>query len=229
MTTRYDRRTLTEERGHFMDNRPDPQLDKCAAVAALGPAARRVHLAILAAFIDTGRPPARAELIRSAPDGAGDLHQALAELGRRDVVAFDECGEIRAAYPFSPTPTAHRVAWAGGPTVHAMCAVDALGMSAMLGCPVTIASTEPGTGRVVTVEVDGAAARWEPDTAVVFAGNTGDGCCASADRTCGHINFFTSPAAARAWAAAHPEVTGALLDQEHALATAIAEFGALLH
>lgn len=210
-----------------MDKLPDLRLNKCAAVAALTPPARRLHLAILAAFTDTGRPPARAEL-RSAGADDVDPAEALAELARRDVVAFDERGEIRAAYPFSPTPTSHRVTWAGGPTVYAMCAVDALGMSAMLGRPITITSIEPDTGHTVTVEVDRDTARWHPDTAVVFAGDTGDGCCASVDRTCGHINFFTTPEAAHAWAARHPDLTGTLLDRRHALATAIGEFGALL-
>jgi hypothetical protein len=33
-----------------------------------------------------------------------------------------------------------------------MCAIDALGMSAMLSHPVTITAAEPGTGRTITVE-----------------------------------------------------------------------------
>lgn len=75
-----------------------------------------------------------------------------------------------------------------------MCAIDALGMSAMLGIPVTITSTEPST---VTVQVDHYTARWSPDAVVVFAGTIGGACCPSVDRTCGHINFFTTPEAAR--------------------------------
>jgi hypothetical protein len=71
----------------------------------------------------------------------------LRRLAAADVLAFTADGQIRAAYPFSAAPTAIQVSWPGGPQVHAMCAIDALGMSAMLGCPVTITAAEPGTGR----------------------------------------------------------------------------------
>jgi hypothetical protein len=47
-----------------------------------------------------------------------------------------------------------RVTWAGGPLTYAMCAIDALGISAMLGHPVTITAAEPGTGCFITVHTD---------------------------------------------------------------------------
>ncbi|MFF5990668.1 MULTISPECIES: alkylmercury lyase family protein [Prauserella] len=154
--------------------------------------------------------------------------QALIVLTGRGVLAVDERGEIRAAYPFSHAPTRHRVTWDGAEsTVYAMCAIDALGISAMLGIPITVTSTEPGTDRTVTVQVDHDTARWHPDTTVVCAGTTGDACGPSVDRTCGHINFFTTPDAAH-WTARNHDVTGVVLDQDEALASAVAEFGALL-
>lgn len=207
---------------------PDLALDKASAAAALSPATRRLHRAVLAAFTETGRAPSRASLIRLARDHAADPEQTLAELAERDLLAVDNAGELRAAYPFSPTPTAIRVSWDGGPAVHAMCAVDALGISAMLDHPVTIVAAEPGTGATVAVEVDRDSARWTPATAVVFAGAIDDPCCPSVDRSCGHINFFTSAEAARAWAAGRPDVTGVVLDQAQALAAGVAEFGPLL-
>jgi Alkylmercury lyase len=109
-----------------------------------------------------------------------------------------------------------------------MCAIDALGMSAMLGRPVTIIAAEPDTGRIITVHADGSRARWHPRAAVVFAGSAGNACRAAADRSCGYINFFTRRRAARAWARRHPEVTGTLLTQDGALGIGIAEFGTLL-
>jgi hypothetical protein len=69
---------------------------------------------------------------------------------------------------------------------------------------------------------------------VVFAGHTATSdssaiaCCPSVDRTCGHINFFTTPDAARDWAARNPEVTGVVLDQDKALTCGVAEFGDLM-
>jgi hypothetical protein len=129
-------------------------------------------------------------------------------------------------------PTPIQVTWEGGPRVYAMCAIDALGMSAMLDRPVIITAREPGGGRPVTVEVDRNQARWRPRGTVVFSGAAGDAdgaCCASADRTCGFINFFTSARAAREWASRHPEVIGTTLDQAQALRHGIAEFGTLMH
>jgi len=187
-----------------MPDQPDLQLNKCEAVAALTSPARRLHLAILTAFTQSGQPPSRSELDAIATGHGIDPAAALAELGDRDVVTFDQRGEVRAAYPFSPRPTAHHVTWDGGPTVYAMCAIDALGISAMIRHPVTITTTEPDTHMAITVRVDNDTATWDPATAVVYAAETGDACCPSADRTCGYIKFFTSPAAARDWATRHP-------------------------
>ncbi|MGW5721473.1 organomercurial lyase [Amycolatopsis sp. NPDC003865] len=217
-----------------MTDLPDLELDKASAAASLSPAARAVHRWVQTVFAETGRAPSRTDLERAArehtADAGVDPDAVVAELTGRDVLAVDERGEIRAAYPFSPVPTRHKVTWEAGPTVYAMCAIDALGMSAMLGLPVTITSAEPDTERTVTVTVDHDTARWEPTTAVIFAGHTdGDtACCPSVDRTCGHINFFTTADAAHAWAANNPRITGAVLDRHQALATGIAEFGALI-
>ena len=205
-----------------------PDLNKGCGAAALTQPAWQVHLAVLAAFAHTGRAPMRRDLERIARAGGADPAAVLAELAERDVIVFDQAGEIRAAYPFSPSSTPIRVSWEGGPVTYAMCAIDALGMSAMLGRPVTITAAEPGTSRVVTVHADGDRARWDPRRAVVFAGTTGGDCCHAADRTCGYINFFTSARAARAWAQRHPEVTGTVMKRQGALHSGIAEFGTLM-
>src|SRR5436305_1972894 len=137
-----------------------PDLSKCCAAAALTQPARQVHLAALAAFTVAGQPPPRDDLARIARAHGGDPGAALAELAAADVIAFGADGAIRAAYPFSPVPTPIRVRWAGGPLTYAMCAIDALGMSAMLGRPVTIAAAESGTGRTITVHANRDQARW---------------------------------------------------------------------
>jgi hypothetical protein len=205
-----------------------PDLSKCCAAAALTLPARQVHLAVLAAFTVAGQPPPRDELQRIARAHGGDPGAVQAELAAADVIAFGADGEIRAAYPFSPVPTPIQVRWAGGPLTHAMCAIDALGMSAMLGRPVTITAAEPGTGRIITVHANRDQARWNPRAAVVFAGAAGEPGCPSADRSCGHINFFTSARAARAWARRHPELTGHVMSRQGALHCGIAEFGTLI-
>jgi hypothetical protein len=203
-------------------------LNKGCSVGALTVPARHAHLAVMAAFAETGRAPARGELECTARAHGADPVAVLAELAARDVIAFGADGEIRAAYPFSPVPTAIQVRWAGGPLTHAMCAIDALGISAMLGRPVTITAAEPSTGHIITVHAHRDQARWRPRRTVVFAGETGDQGCLSVDRTCGYINFFTSARAARAWVGHRPGVTGMILNQARALREAVAEFGAFL-
>ncbi len=210
-----------------MTQKAGPPPDGCRAEGLTGPA-RQIHQAVLAAFTGTGQPPGRGELERLARSLSASPDAVLAELAQADAIAFSPDGAIRAAYPFCPIPTPIRVSWPGGPAAYAMCAIDALGMSAMLGRPVTITAAEPDTGRIITVHVDGSQARWHPRTAIVFAGAAGDACRPSADRSCGYINFFASRRAARAWARRHPEVTGRLLTQEGALGIGIAEFGTLL-
>jgi hypothetical protein len=205
-----------------------PDLNKRCSAAALSPAARQVQVAVLTAVAETGQAPARADLERIARRHTADPATVLAELARCDVIVFDTHGEIRAAYPFSPAPTGIQVRWAGGPVTYAMCAIDALGVSAMLGQPVTITAAEPGTGRVITVEADRDRGQWDPREAVVFAGATADACCPAADRACGYINFFTSAQAARDWAYGHPAITGTVLGQAQALRQGVAEFGGFL-
>ncbi|MEV4178413.1 organomercurial lyase, partial [Nonomuraea sp. NPDC049709] len=126
-----------------------------------------------------GAAPPAAELTRAAAPYGVSAEQVLAELHAADFLRLDDRGEgdgngagqIRAAYPFSASPTRHRVQINGGPAVFAMCAIDALGIAAMLGRDVRITSADPLDERPVTVEVTAAGqARWAPASAVVFAG-----------------------------------------------------------
>jgi hypothetical protein len=187
-----------------------------------------VHLAVLASFAETGQPPPPAELERLARANDGEPGAVLAELATSDVIAFTGEGEVRAAYPFSPASTPIRVTWPGGPQAYAMCAIDALGVSAMLGHPVTITAAKPDSGRVITLTVDRDRARWRPRTAVALAGTAGAAAGPAADRSCGYINFFATARAARAWARRNPQVTGTLMRRDGALKCGIVEFGALL-
>ena len=210
-----------------MSRDTDPWPSLALRAARLSGPAWQVHRAVLAAFTATGHPPPAAEIERLIRAGGGDPQRVRAELTEADLLAFSARGEIRAAYPFSPASTI-LVRWDGGPEVYAMCAIDALGMSAMLGRPVTITASEPDTGRAITVTVDAGQARWAPRTAVVFAGDAGDAGCPSVDRCCGYISFFTTRRAARAWARRHPEITGTVLRRDAALHFGIDAFGALL-
>jgi hypothetical protein len=162
----------------------------------------------------------------------------MGELHDRDVVRLDEQGRIRAAYPFSGVPTAHVVSIEGGPTVYAMCAIDALGIADMLGRDTVISSTDPFSGEQIAVTVRDGHATWRPSTSVVHVGAEGspEDCCspgaesvpAAADRCCGVMNFFADPETARAWIEAHPGVSGVVLSQPQALRLGVDIFGRLL-
>jgi Alkylmercury lyase len=188
---------------------------------------RTVHQAVLRSFVHTGAAPDAASLAKHA--APFEVSQVLAELADGDFLYLDHAGQITAAYPFSALPTPHRVRISGGPAVFAMCAIDALGVSAMTGLPVVIESADPSTGEPVTVSVDGDASTWDLATAVVYVGHTGDGCARpSASVCCGYMNFFATQAAPTAWAASHPQITGGILSQARAMQTGIGIFGQLL-
>jgi hypothetical protein len=144
--------------------------------------------------VKTGAAPDIAALAAQA--APFEVSQVLAELADGDFLCLDHAGQITAAYPFSALPTRHRVQIADKATVFAVCAIDALGVSAMTGLPVVIESADPITGQPITMNVDGASSTWDPATVVVYVGRTGECAGPSASVCCGYINFFATRAAA---------------------------------
>jgi hypothetical protein len=200
---------------------------------------RAVHQEVVRSFAAGHPPTTRALDEAAAPYGATGA-EVVAMLHAEDFLRLGDDGAIRVAYPFSAVPTPHRVRIEGDGEVYSMCAIDALGIAAMLGRDVVISSADPRTGTSVTVEVtpDGLT-RWQPDSAVVLAGEQASpdaaGCCdpapavpAAADVCCGVINFFETRESATAWLAGHPGVTGPVHDQASAHALGVQVFGRLL-
>ncbi len=191
--------------------------------------ARGLHRAILTCFLDTGSPPDQTRLQREAEALGLDPRPACSELAEADLVHLDEAGRVSVAYPFSAVPTGHRVQLADGPSVWAMCAIDALGIPQMAGRDAAIISNDPHSGEPVRVEVTAGEWRWNPrsTTVLVALADTGE---AAALCACPNVNFHTSPNHAQAYLAHHPELTGELLLAQHpAIEYAHAAFGALLH
>lgn len=178
--------------------------------APADPAERRLHQAILRSFATSGGPPSRDELDRLAAAGGSTAQRLLTSLHEADVIRLDATGTIRVAYPFSAVPTRHLVELAGGATVHAMCAVDALGIPAMLGTDVVITSSDPAGGEPITVTSRAGRLHARPGGIAVFVG--AHPCTdAAADCCCEQVNFFTDRAAARTWAA-EQGLAGEILD-----------------
>ncbi|MGQ0717426.1 MAG: alkylmercury lyase family protein [Pseudonocardiales bacterium] len=158
-----------------------------------GPAERAVHQAILQAFAATGGPPTPAELDRVVASFEASAENLMGRLHAADVIRLGPDGQIRVAYPFSAVPTRHRVRLAGGAEVYAVCAIDALGMPAMLGVDAVIITADLTSGHPIAVTVEDGRSVWKPATAVVFVG-TRPGGGPSVDSCCDYLNVFTESA-----------------------------------
>lgn len=176
---------------------------------------RAAHREVLRAFASTGAPL------------FGGMTKALTALHELDAIQLTQHGEIAVAYPFSASPTRHRVRIADRIDVYAMCAVDALGIAPMLGEDTVIHSTDPTDRSGITVVRRSDSTTWDPAGAVVFIGaDPGGG--PAADCCCDYLNFFATRAAADAWTTAHPQVPGQIISQPEAEDLAVRLFGHLL-
>jgi hypothetical protein len=194
-----------------------------ARQAGLSAAVRELHRGVLRAFLVTGQAPHRDDV----PVGGAGRDEAFRALGVVDLVHFDTDGRVAVAYPFSGRPTGHTVRLDGGPVLHAMCAIDALGIPLMTGRDGVIVSADPGDGHPIRVERRGETWRWMPVcTAVLLAQGSGRG--AAGDCLCPTITFHTSRDRAEDHLRGRPELTGVVLDQAQALDDAGRSFGPLL-
>lgn len=195
-------------------------------VASLSAPERALYGWLLRRFAD-GHPPSVGELNAHARSlGIGSAAQALDRIEGHDLIGRDaRSGEIVTAYPFSATPTEHRV-HLGGVTVYAMCAIDALGIAAMLGRDTHVQSRDPLDGQPIDIQVTASGtARWTPPDAVALAASHRDGCGSAASICCQVTNFFASPDTAARYLAEHPAVNGTTASIPDALATGTAIFG----
>ena len=194
--------------------------------AALPPAMRDLHRAVLQAFLDTGAAPSVAWLRDQAMQVGVDPGDALARLAEDDLVHTRDVA-VSVAYPFSGTPTDDQVQLDDGPSVWAMCAVDALGIPLMTGRDGVITSTDPQSGHPIHIERRKGQWLWQPTTTVVLVAAT-PGCVTAGEGACPYIRFYANAQNAEAHLRATPGVTGELVDQTTALEAADIVFGPLL-
>jgi hypothetical protein len=188
---------------------------------------RKLYEWILDRFAHASAPTG--EETRAAARRFGlDPEQALARLADEDLIHADESGRPLVAYPFFGLPRGHRVTIDGVGTVEAMCAIDALGMAAMLDRPIEISSRDPHSGTDVTVQLDpDGTASWQPQDAVVVIGSAACG-GPSFRGCCDVLNFFESAESAGYYLAERPEVNGSWVPIQAAIEAASAIFGDLL-
>jgi hypothetical protein len=193
--------------------------------AQLSEPERELYRAILRRFA-SGEVVRRADLETAARVAGLPVDAAMSRLEELDLVMRDgSTGDVRCAYPFSGTPSPHIVRLAGQEhAMHAMCAVDALGIPFMLRALATVTSADPRTGQEVRVHVDpGGDVRWEPTDAVVVAGGLASAGSAST-LCCPIVNFFETRTSADAYLAERPDFDGAILSIPEAIMVSRAIF-----
>jgi hypothetical protein len=205
-------------------------------VASLSAPAHRVHQVILRAFLEHGCAPTVADLRPAARASGIGLERLLAELAVHDVIQRTADGAIAVAYPFSGTPTAHQVQLEGGPTVFAMCIIDALGLPFMARRAVTIRTQDPFDATPITVVIGcgpsgtpvSSQVHWLPAAAVVLVDTPPTGPVIQAECSCPYLNAFASRETAQRWRATHADLDVQLLTQQRAVREARKIFGAVL-
>lgn len=183
-----------------------------------------MHRHPIDALIATGTLPTTEVLGEAFGIDPIDLSRRLRTLQRGDYLALDAAGRVTCLYPFSTRPTPHVVA-IDGARRFAMCALDALGVAAMLGRSVAIESVCAACGAPVRIAVRPAAiTRADPVTTTVVAKHAGD--APAIEACCAFTVFACGPAHAAGVLARTPDTTA--LDLEAALAAGESLFGGLL-
>lgn len=162
----------------------------------------RIHGLILNGFAVSGRAPATSRIAEAAGLTLDEADSGLRRLAGRDLVVLDAAGQISGAYPFTDGPTEHLVE-AGSLSVGAMCAIDALGIGAMLERDTAVRSAcrRCGLPLVIRTRRHGCQLdQVEPKGIVVWSGHRyAAGCAASS--LCALQAFFCDDAHLEAWRA----------------------------
>jgi hypothetical protein len=193
----------------------------------IDPLAREVLRLILDRFVVEGGPLEIEALSRHLQGRAPDeIREALARLDQKDLILARD-GKVVLAYPFAGGPTAFRVSLPDGRERYAVCAIDALGISPMLGQPVRLRSSCYHCGEALQIDVrpDGPVGG---EGIVVWVGERGDIRQKACSSICLTLNFFSSEEHLRPWRESHPEVPGGAAVLQEAFKLGARIFGELL-
>ena len=194
------------------------------ADAALSEIERRLHRVLIEGVLATGEVPGSTALAATAGIDVAEVPTRLAMLAAADYLGLDPDGRVTCLYPFSPTPTPHVVV-IGDDRRYAMCAIDALGIAAMLGQAVTIEGICAVCREPIRLDVEpGRIVRAEPGETVVVARRDRD---TPAVKTCCPFTLFACGPAHGEEFAAWVSGTGVLVLDE-ALVSGETVFGDFL-
>ena len=140
----------------------------------LGPRLDAVRTAILGAFLTSGSPPSIESLASVLRRPESELGDDLDELVHRGIIRLGNANIVATAFPFSLTPTPHRVRFAKSREVYALSALDALGIALLAGGTGEVLSSCPRTGEAVCIGLrQGSIAARTPEKCVlVMTGET---------------------------------------------------------
>ena len=197
---------------------------------ALEPAQDRVWRAVLELFARSGRPPQLHEIREETGLSTENLRTLVAELEAHDLLGSDPSADsILYAYPFTGQSTEHCVEFRGR-QIHAVCAIDALGVAAMFGTDVVIESSCRVCGggiEIGTAQGGKSLSYARPVDVVVWYDLVYSGCAAVS--CCRSIAFFCSVAELQQWVSAqNPQPTGYRLTLYEALEVGRALFEPVL-
>lgn len=188
-----------------------------------------IHRLVLLSFVRAGMPPTLNDLKMSTGQTLVALRSALRSLQRRDLV-LSEGDVIVAAYPFSATPTRHRVSL-GDRHINAICAIDALGTAAMTGHETAVQSACPVCERQIKVSInrDGleVAAVYPKATVIWAAVSDVNGC--AAETQCPSMLAFCCDEHLEEWNRGRPAGTGFRFTPENATQIGAAVFLPFVH
>jgi alkylmercury lyase len=197
---------------------------------ALEPAQDRVWRTVLDLFARTGRPPHLHEIGKETGLPVENIRVLVSQLQAHDLLGSDESADvILYAYPLTTAQTEHRVQL-GGRKLHAVCAIDALGIAGMFRTDAVIESSCRACGsriEIGTAQSGKSLSHARPVDAVVwydvaYSGRAAASCCPS-------IAFVCSEAELRQWLSAQsPQRAGYPLTLGEALEVSRALFEPVL-
>lgn len=166
-----------------------------------------------------GRIPSREEISEKfVRFTTKKLSAILKRLNQLDVIHLDEKkNEVIAAYPFSDAETSHKVSLCQKEfkSVYAMCAIDALGLSFMFDCDISIESFCFHCEDKIEIRVkNNQIILLEPRSTVVWSDMEYENCAATS--LCKNINFFSSKEHYEEWRQNKPKRKGYLLKIQEA-------------
>ena len=189
---------------------------------------RDLYRWILRSFASSHRPSLDDITGAAREPDVHDVEGALRHMVEFDLIQRDTAGMITCAYPFSAVPTNHVVTLDNGVRFYSMCAVDALGVPAMLGTGGVISTSDPISDVSIAIAIDAAGdAHSDPSGAVVLCA-VANGSGPLSSLCCPLVNTFESEASAAAFLEMHPELQGPILTIPDAVACGEAVFRGVL-